>query len=69
LRLLIDLRAAQAFPNFSRPDEEQDRFARTVITVLRTLQSTALYGFLIATNKTPHSGYIFLRLVSYKKRR
>jgi dienelactone hydrolase len=33
--LLIDLPAARAFPNFSCPDEELDRFAKTVITVRR----------------------------------
>jgi cephalosporin-C deacetylase-like acetyl esterase len=33
--LLIDLPQARVFPNFSRPYEDQDRFARTVLTVRR----------------------------------
>lgn len=40
--LLIDLPQARAFPNFSRPDQEQDRFAQTVITVRRGLDCLSL---------------------------
>jgi dienelactone hydrolase len=47
--LLIDLPAARAFPNFSRPDEEQDRFARTVITVRRGLDYLSLRPDIDAT--------------------
>ena len=40
--LLIDLPQARAFPNFSRPDQEQARFAQTVITVRRGLDCLSL---------------------------
>jgi hypothetical protein len=40
--LLIDLPAARAFPNFSCPDEELDRFAKTVITVRRGVDYLSL---------------------------
>jgi dienelactone hydrolase len=40
--LLIDLPQARAFPDFSRPDQEQARFAQTVITVRRGLDYLAL---------------------------
>jgi dienelactone hydrolase len=40
--LLIDLPAARAFPNFSCPDEELDRFAKTVIIVRRGVDYLSL---------------------------
>ena len=40
--LLIDLPAARAFPSFSCPDEELDRFAKTVITVRRGVDYLSL---------------------------
>ena len=40
--LLIDLPQARAFPDFSRPDQELDRFAQTVITVRRGLDYLSL---------------------------
>jgi acetyl esterase/lipase len=40
--LLVDLPQARAFPNFSRPDLEQGRFAQTVITVRRGLDCLSL---------------------------
>jgi dienelactone hydrolase len=47
--LLIDLPAARAFPNFSCPDEEQDRFAKTVITVRRGVDYLSLRSDIDAT--------------------
>jgi len=47
--LLIDLPAARAFPNFSCPDEEQDRFAKTVITVRRSVDYLSLRSDIDAT--------------------
>ena len=40
--LLIDLPQARAFPDFSRPDQDRDRFAQTVITVRRSLDYLSL---------------------------
>lgn len=40
--LLIDLPQARTFPNFSHPDQDQDRFAQTVITVRRGLDCLSL---------------------------
>jgi dienelactone hydrolase len=40
--LLIDLPQARAFPDFSRPDQDQEKFAQTVITVRRGLDYLAL---------------------------
>jgi dienelactone hydrolase len=40
--LLIDLSQARAFPDFSRPDQDQERFAQTVITVRRGLDYLSL---------------------------
>jgi dienelactone hydrolase len=40
--LLIDLPQARAFPDFSRPDQDRDRFAETVISVRRGLDSLSL---------------------------
>ena len=40
--LLIDLPHARAFPDFSRPDQELNRFAQTVITVRRGLDYLSL---------------------------
>lgn len=40
--LLIDLPQARAFPDFSRPDQDRDRFAQTVITVRRGLDYLSL---------------------------
>src|ERR1700733_692396 len=40
--LLIDLPQARALPDFSRPDQDQEKFAQTVITVRRGLDYLAL---------------------------
>ena len=40
--LLIDLPSARAFPDFSCPDQELDRFTKTVITVRRGVDSLSL---------------------------
>jgi dipeptidyl aminopeptidase/acylaminoacyl peptidase len=40
--LLIDLPQARALPNFSRPDQDQNRLAQTVVTVRRGLDCLSL---------------------------
>jgi hypothetical protein len=40
--VLIDLPSARAFPDFSCPYEELERFAKTVITVRRGVDSLSL---------------------------